>query len=321
MGYQGAGSVVPGRDNLFDRADDYTYSVSRDNGLTTTTTTYNKYHLPQLVEQRDNQQKNLLARSEQQYMPLKGTTFSQLPGNYSLPRGSSKTLYATTESGEDKAVVPAKVMQASRYDNNGQKLWERDAHGRVTMTQYCPPEGNSRCPAMDSRWPQVTKPEKIITMPATHSQGGSMPFLMTDTEHTDPEPAVITVFDYMTLPAVTTGAKVSNNLMKTNALVRTGDSEHFWQVKTKTVGTLPLAAVAHLVSGDALPEPSQGKVSTETRYRYNTAPYAENYGKVNQISVVKHREETPVIKRQYTFNGYCSSSCGTQGDSHPECTA
>ena len=84
--------------------------------------------------------------------------------------------------------------------------------------------------------------------------------------------------------------------MKTNALAQTGDSEHFWQVKTKTVGTLPLAAVAHLVPGDALPEPSQGKLSTETRYRYNTAPYAENYGQVNQIRVVKYKEEAPVIK-------------------------
>ena len=48
MGYQGAGSVVPGRDNLFDRPDSYTYSVSKDNGLSTTTTTYNKYHLRSL---------------------------------------------------------------------------------------------------------------------------------------------------------------------------------------------------------------------------------------------------------------------------------
>ena len=297
MGYQGAGSVIPGRDNLFDRPDDYTYSVSRDNGLTTTTTTYNKYHLPQLVEQWDNRQNNLLARSEQQYMPLSGTVFSELPGNYSLPTGSSKTLYATTESGGDKAVIPAKVIQAARYDNNGQKLWERDAYGRVTMTQYCPPEGNERCPVMDSRWPQVTKPEKILMIPATRSPEGSMPFLMmAATEHTDPEPAVITVFDYMSLPAVTAGKKGSASPLKTTALMQTGDNEHFWQVKTKTVGTLPLTAVAYLQPGDALPEPSQGRVSTRTHYRYNTEPYAGNYGQINQIHVVKYKEETPVIK-------------------------
>ena len=297
MGYQGTGSVIPGRDNLFDRPDDYTYSVSRDNGLTTTTTTYNKYHLPQLVEQWDNRQNNLLARNEQQYIPLSGTVFSELPGNYSLPTGSSKTLYATTESGGDKVVIPAKVVQAARYDNNGQKLWERDAYGRVTMTQYCPPEGNERCPVMDSRWPQVAKPEKILMIPATRSPEGSMPFLMmAATEHTDPEPAVITMFDYMSLPAVTAGKKESESPLKTTALMQTGDNEHFWQVKTKTVGTLPLAAVAHLLPGDALPEPSQGKVSTRTHYRYNTEPYAGNYGQINQIHVVKYKEETPVIK-------------------------
>ena len=129
MGYQGAGSIVPGRDNLFDRPDDYTYSVSRDNGLTTTTTTYNKYHLPQLVEQRDNQQNNLLAQHVQEYIPLKGTTFAGLPGNYSLPVGSGKTLYATTEAGQDKTIAPAQVMEATRYDNNGQVLWKQDALG------------------------------------------------------------------------------------------------------------------------------------------------------------------------------------------------
>ena len=296
MGYQGAGSVIPGRDNLFDRPDGYTYSVSRDNGFTTTTTTYNKYHLPQLVEQRDNQQKNLLARSEQQYIPLKGTTFSQLPGNYSLPTGSRKTLYATTETGQDTTVVPAKIMQATRYDHNGQKLWEQDAYGRVTMTQYCPPEGNEHCPAMDSRWPQIARPEKTVMIPALSPSRGSGSFLLAVTEHTDPEPAVITVFDYMTLPAVTTGKKARNNPPEAVAWIQSESNDHFWQVKKKTVGTLPLAAVVHLQPGDTLPEPSQGKVSTETRYRYNTQLHMADYGQINQISVVKYKPETPVIK-------------------------
>ena len=302
MGYQGEGSIVPGRDNLFDRPDDYTYSVSRDNGLTTTTTTYNKYHLPQLVEQRDNQQKNPLAQSAQKYIPLKGTTFAQLPGNYSLPTGSSKTLYATTESGGDNAIVPAKVVQASRYDNNGQKLWERDAYGRITMTQYCPPEGNERCPVMDSHWPQITKPEKVLMIPAPHSPEGSMPFLMRSAtqDDTDPEPAVMTVFDYMRLPAThlktSTSHAETNTLIQVNAKGSADTSEHFWQVKAKTVGTLPLTAVAHLQPGDTLPELSQGKVSTRTTYRYNTQPHTATYGQLNQLSVIKYRAATPFVK-------------------------
>ena len=306
MGYQGSGSVIPGRDNLFDRPDDYTYSVSRDNGLTTTTTTYNKYHLPQLVEQRDNQQKNLLARSAQTYIPLRGTTFSQLPGNYSMPTGSSKTLYATTESGQDKAIVPAKVMQAARYDNNGQKLWEQDAYGRITMTQYCPPEGNERCPAMDSHWPQVTKPEKILMIPAPHSPEGRSPFLMRSAtyDNTDPEPAVMTVFDYMALPATNHLKKSDQHaetkiFMQANADSNTG--EHFWQVKAKTVGTLPLTAVRHLRPGDTLPELSQGKVSTQTTYRYNMRPYTASYGQLNQLSVVKYKAATPLVKGTALF--------------------
>ena len=292
MGYQGAGSIVPGRDNLFDRPDDYTYSVSRDNGLTTTTTTYNKYHLPQLVEQRDNQQNNLLAQHAQEYIPLKGTTFAGLPGNYSLPVGSGKTLYATTEAGQDKTIAPARVMEATRYDNNGQVLWKRDAWGRITMTQYCPPEGNARCPVMDRRWPQMGKPEKVLVVPAPHSPEGSLPFLMLPAkEHEDPEPAVMTVFDYMTLPA----DKKSNSLLNTTALLKDTAGEHFWQVREKAVGTLPLAAVADLKPGEKLPELSQGRLSTRTAYRYNTEPHSAAYGQLNQLNVVKYKSAAPVV--------------------------
>ena len=58
-GYQSGGITIPGKDNLFDRSDNYTYSVAQDNGLTTTTTTYNKYHLPILIQQKDNAVENL----------------------------------------------------------------------------------------------------------------------------------------------------------------------------------------------------------------------------------------------------------------------
>ena len=296
MGYQGEGSIVPGRDNLFDRPDDYTYSVSRDNGLTTTTTIYNKYHLPQLVEQRDNRQNTLLAQHVQEYIPLKGTTFAGLPGNYSLPVGSDKTLYATTEAGQDKTVTPARVMEATRYDNNGQTLWKQDAYGRITMTQYCPPEGNAHCPAMDRRWPQMGKPEKILMIPAPHSPGGSLPFLMRSAEeHRDPEPAVMTVFDYMKLPVDTGYVQESNSHLNTSAPVEKTTQEYFWQVKAKTVGTLPLAAVAALKPGDTLPELSRGRLSTRTAYRYNTALHKADYGQLNQLKVVKYKSAAPVV--------------------------
>ena len=172
--------------------------------------------------------------------------------------------------------------------NNGQKLWERDAYGRITMTQYCPPEGNERCPVMDSHWPQITKPEKVLMIPAPHSPEGSIPFLMRSATHddTDPEPAVMTVFDYMRLPAAY--LKTSTSHAETNAFIQVNTKgsadagEHFWQVKAKTVGTLPLTAVAYLQPGDTLPELTQGKVSTKTTYRYNTQPYTATYGQLNQ---------------------------------------
>ena len=164
--------------------------------------------------------------------------------------------------------------------------------GRITMTQYCPPEGNARCPAMDRRWPQMGKPEKVLVVPAPHSPEGSLPFLMLSAkEHEDPEPAVMTVFDYMTLPA----DKKSNSLLNTTALLKDTAGEHFWQVREKAVGTLPLAAVADLKPGEKLPELSQGRLSTRTAYRYNTEPHSAAYGQLNQLNVVKYKSAAPVV--------------------------
>ena len=110
----------------------------------------------------------------------------------------------------------------------------------------------------------------------------------------------MTVFDYMRLPA--TDLKTSTFHAETNAFIqvnakRSADTgEHFWQVKAKTVGTLPLTAVAYLQPGDTLPELTQGKVSTRTTYRYNTQPHTATYGQLNQLSVIKYRAATPFVK-------------------------
>ena len=297
-GYQGDGSVKPGRDNLFDRPDNYEYSVSKDNGLTTTTTTYNKYHLPILVEQWDNRQKNLIAKHVQEYTPWKNTTFDQLPGNYSMPIGSNKLMYATTEAGQDRDVRPAQVIQETKYDGNGQKIWQKDAYGRITITQYCPPEGNERCPGVDKSWTQVTQPEHVVMIPASHSPKSRSPFMRFSEIHedTDPEPVTFITFDYLKIPVIASSRLPVLNLMENNTASDVKADEHFLQVKTKTVGTLPLSTVRNLKPGDRLPGLSGGRISTRTSYQYDTSQNADTYGQLKQLKVIRYPQALPRVQ-------------------------
>ena len=284
LGYQGSHSVQPGKDNLFDRPGSYTYSVTRDDGTTMITTTYNKYHLPLSVRQYDSQSKSLLALSEQHYPSWRQTTFSQLPANYSLAKSKNQTLYALSEKGQERTIVPARVMQSSEYNSNGQIIWQKDPYGRIKMTQYCPPAGNSHCPPADSIWPQVTKPEKILILPATQSPTGSRPFItMSKTEITTEAREI--VFDYMRLPAVA---------HKSSAGHGAGNLSFFWQVRRKTSGTVPVAQVADLKPGDTLPELKPEQLSSQTLYEYNTETGGSTYGKMTRLTLINFPEAAPV---------------------------
>ena len=289
MGYQNTGNIEPGIDNLFNRPSNYTYSISKDNGLTTTTTTYNKYHLPLLIEQRENKQNTLIAKSMHEYTSWKNTVFSELPGNYSLPVKTKKTLYATTENGQDKQILPVKIVQEKYYDSNGNTIWHKDSYGRIIVTQYCPAKGDIHCPPMDSRWPKLNLPEKTLTIPAPVSLQSNTSISMLAMQ--DTEPVLETVFDYQALPVTSRYLPSDNNRTGTS-----DDEDHFWQVKAKTTGTLPVSAVKGLKSGDELPELPQDKISTRTNYRYNTQKEADTYGQLNQLTVFSHHYNYIPIK-------------------------
>ncbi len=198
-GYQSGVNSEPGKDNLFDRSDDYTYTVAVDNGLTTSTTTYNKYHLPLTAVQTENLRHSLISENDAEYSPWKGTKFAQLTPTYSFPKDTTKTFYSVSSTGQDQAIEPAKIVEKKQYNNDGQVVWKEDAYGRQTFTQYCPRQGDDHCPTMDPSWPQVALPEKVLTLPATQSPAGSAPF--TNFAKTDdPASAVEVVFDYTRIP-------------------------------------------------------------------------------------------------------------------------
>ena len=283
LGYQGPHSIQPGKDNLFDRPGSYTYSVTRDNGATTVTTVYNKYHLPLSIRQYDSQNKSLLSVSEQHYPPWRQTTFSLLPANYSLAKSKNQTLYALSEKGRERSIEPARVIQSSKYNSNGQIIWQKDPYGRITMTRYCPPAGNSHCPPMDSRWPKVTQPEKILTLPATRSPTGSRPFITMDQTEKATEAREV-IFDYVRLPAIAHQPD-ENDAVEAPSF--------FWQVLRKTNGTIPVVQLAGLTAGDTLPELKPEQLDNQTLYEYDMDIHRNTYGKMTRLTLINFPKPAP----------------------------
>ena len=308
-GYQAGVSADPGKDNLMDKADSYTYTVAKDNGFTTTHTVYNKYHLPLTITQRDDKHHATIAKNNVIYSPWKNTTFAALPPTFSMPKRTVKTLYSLTGKGNDHAVTPTKVVQQKRYNNDGQVIWKQDAYGRQVFTQYCPVRGDKHCPVMDPHWPQVTLPEKVLELPATHTPVGNT-LQQNFTANADPPSAVEVVYNYSLLPVSTTykhkvkryqrllqqevqSDALLKESMDTQEMKNTAGADNSplagnWEVSTKTVGTIPTTFVAHLKPGDALPDILLGKMLTQTNYQYNRQQGSPTYGQMTQLTVLSH---------------------------------
>ncbi len=331
-GYLSGFSHIPGKDNLFDRADSYTYTVAQDNGSSTTTTTYNKYHLPLTITQSDDLHHSLVLKNDATYSPWKGTTFAQLPSDYSLPKKTTKTLYSLTGTGQESTIKPATVLEQKRYNNNGQVIWKQDDYGRQTFTQYCPPQGDAHCPAMDPNWPQATWPEKTIEIPAQKTLAGATRYANLKASD-DPEPAVEVEYNYKLIPVAKTykqrisqykkllqqqwiRAKArwektynSHSSVSSSATTNLFSQSRFnhdvgqdtsslagsWEVSTKTVGTLPQNMVSHLTPGSPLPELTTDELSTKALYQYNPDPKSLTYGQLAHITITKYNRFSPII--------------------------
>ena len=337
-GYLTGVSNEPGKDNLFDRSDDYNYTVSQNNGLTTTTTTYNKYHLPLIMQQTDNLHHTLIVNNDVQYYPWRGTTFAKLPSTFSFPKQTIKTLYSLTSQGQDSTIAPVKIIQQQRYNDYGQVIWHEDTYGRQIFTQYCPPQGDAHCPKMDPNWPQVTFPEKVLQLPAKKTPQGSFPitnFAVMD----DQTPAVEIEFNYRLIPIahiyktqlaygkrllqqqwVQTKQKwnkIHSNTKYQFSVVDLFSEQRFtddvgedtsnlagnWQVTTKKVGTIATTEIANLKPGQPLPTLTDNQLSTTTDYGYNLAQDSATYGQLTHLNVTRyHHALLPVNNRYIQLN-------------------
>ncbi len=319
-GYLSGTNNEPGKDNLLDRSDDYTYTVAQDNDLTTTTTTYNKYHLPLQTTQTDDLRHSLVAKSTAVYSDWKGTTFAKLPSTYSLPEKTEKVLYSLTSLGQDKSIKAAEVLQHKKYNNNGQVIWQQDAYGRQTFTQYCPEQGDSHCPKADPNWPETTFPEKIIQLPAKYASSEKTVFNKLAPDN-DPAHAIEISFNYQRIPvapAYTSHINQYRHLLQKQwtRTKRLTQQHHYpaslqlfsqsqlnddigestsqfsgdWQVSTKSLGTLTPSSVAALQIGKSLPELTPCQLSTKTKYYYNLDQKSQTYGQLAQLKITKYNQ-------------------------------
>ena len=288
MGYEGRGSIEPGKDNLFDRASSYTYSVTQDNGLTSTVTTYNKYHLPVKIEQWDNQRRSLLNTSDQFYPPWRNTVFSELPSNYSMVKKNIQTLYTIAAKKKDKILYASKIVQESRYNQAGQIIWQKDALGREKFMQYCPPEGDRHCPAISSELPAVGKLEKVIVLPALLPGETTLETAGLTVKET--------VFDYRAFPG--SNSESADNFsnatviggMKKKQSVNGAVSGFFPLIKSKDIGFIPVSQMHNINPGEVLPELNDKNIINHTDYHYDTQRNSITYGQLTAMNMTRYSD-------------------------------
>ena len=305
-GYQAGINAVPGKDNLLDQADNYTYTVAQDNGLTTTHVVYNKYHLPLTITQQNDATRTTVARNDTTYNQWRNTTFLQLSPTYSLPKQNNKTLYLLTSKKYKYVTHSVKVIEKKQYNNYGQTIWQQDTYGRQTFTQYCPVHGDKHCPAVNYNWPQLTMPEKVLQLPAKHSSTASI--LYQAFTNTNATPAVEVVYDYTRIPIAQPYKNklnnykrllqqkiksshrttlIQNQTFKDTVGIDTLSQAGILQVKTKTIGTIPAVMLSNLKLGQTLPELTLQQTNTKTEYKYNLKQNSFAYGQLTKIKMTR----------------------------------
>ncbi|MCY4330625.1 MAG: hypothetical protein OXC48_11215, partial [Endozoicomonadaceae bacterium] len=162
------------RDILFEAPVNYTYRITKDNGLLKQIYTYNKYHL--LIDNKliSDNTGSLLSETETFFCNTQlrdgcaKTSFEELPPTYSFPL---KVITKVWSSFSDK---PAVTTQSRKYDHFGRVISSTDAYGRITITHYCPLTGDAACPVTPKGLPFTLLPESITFYP-THAVLTEMP--------------------------------------------------------------------------------------------------------------------------------------------------
>ena len=145
-------------DNLYERGDNYFYTTREDNGVTSVTHIYNKYHL-EVDKKIFSIKNNILLQEEKKYYPDtsgKSINDSDFPLNYELPIKTENIYFAKN--------VERHVVNTANYDNYGNEILSTNNYGITRKTLYCPLEGNEHCPQSNTGF--VSNPEIVVTYPS-----------------------------------------------------------------------------------------------------------------------------------------------------------
>ena len=228
-GYQSNRVMIPGKDNILDQYDNYTYSSTMQTNNTRTTTIYNKYQLPLSVVRYDNKNNKIIDRQLYNYPEWRNKTFALLPANYSFAMKTEKEVYDFNNVASSKLLNKINTTEKAVYDNAGQPLWKLDSFGRESYIQYCPATGDSHCPSLsvNDPWPKNTLPEKIIVFPSSNSLTKNE----SDIKKTvSKRVAQETIFDYKTIP--------NKRLFSHSKLLDAGNKLYSIEVSQKSEGVI-----------------------------------------------------------------------------------
>ena len=304
MGYQAGGNLEYGKDNLLDRRSSYIYQVTRDDGLVSTTITYNKYHLPIREEQRDDQTNALLTQRNQHYPATwEQTTFAELPPEYSLANHIDQNFYSLADmlTPDHSPAFSRHIIQSRRYDQMGQVIWQQDAYGKEMFIQYCPPEGDRHCPPADKNWPQAGEVEKAIMVPAKE------PSSMESKTYSEQAQPTEVVFDYQRFPA-------TEKHQGKRPVAQQAAPVYFTQVKRKTTGTPDITKLPVQWKNKSLAEiPDKNRLS-QINYQYNTDRNHMDYGQLIHSTLKKFMPAFNMIHgKKIIFEGVDSPHATADG--------
>ena len=155
------------KDILFEAPLNYTYKTIADNGLVKEIRTYNKYHL--LINDKKISVRTGKKLSDVQVFFCRmndpdgcaHSSFESLPVYYSRP------LKIVTRLWNDNATYPAISTETTSYDKYGRTNRYKDAYGRLTVTKYCPQQGDTACPPVPHGWLAGTLTESVTQYPAS----------------------------------------------------------------------------------------------------------------------------------------------------------
>ncbi|WP_027706703.1 RHS repeat domain-containing protein [Zooshikella ganghwensis] len=164
LGFSAGAKYVEGRDNLYERSQDYLYTSYEYTENKKISRTYNRFHLLIQEEVTDYHKNITISNREISYLCDPQVPFSQQPPTYSLPVKDKTTYY--NQNGDSFS-----ESYTYEYDDYGNITKSTDPFGRTECIDYYLAEGESGCPPSPTNVPIFIK--QRVTYPSSKYLDGS----------------------------------------------------------------------------------------------------------------------------------------------------